>query len=86
MDLIGNFPTIFHNIYKRRGTIDTYTVGVWIAMKCEYCDSSDVVKYGYNYQGGKSQRWLCKSCGRTFTKDIVDKVEEDLDNARESED
>lgn len=35
-------------------------------MKCKYCKSSNVVKAGFDYFGGKKQRYLCKDCGKTF--------------------
>ncbi|MEW6593142.1 MAG: hypothetical protein AB1305_05690, partial [Candidatus Hadarchaeota archaeon] len=34
------------------------------ARKCKFCGSSDIVKAGIHYAGGRKQRWLCKSCGR----------------------
>ena len=32
-------------------------------MKCRYCESQEVVKHGSSRHG--TQRWLCRSCGRT---------------------
>ena len=35
-------------------------------MRCKYCNSEKVVKKGFN--PNKKQRYLCKSCDRTFVE------------------
>jgi len=42
-------------------------------MKCKFCGSSDVVKYGVDWAGGRHQRYLCKTCGRVFKVKIKEK-------------
>lgn len=41
---------------------------------CKFCGSEDTVKDGFVYQGGKTQRYLCKECGRTYTKRTLNRA------------
>ncbi|MEM2874909.1 MAG: hypothetical protein QW567_02665 [Candidatus Hadarchaeales archaeon] len=36
--------------------------------KCKFCESTNIVKAGIHYVGGRRQRWLCKDCGRIFIR------------------
>lgn len=36
----------------------------WVHVKCKFCDSLNVFRYGYDRKG--SQRYICNECGHTF--------------------
>ena len=40
---------------------------VLTAIKCMYCESENIVKYGLNPKG--KQRLLCKECKKTFQQE-----------------
>jgi putative transposase len=46
---------------KRRNPVST---AQWIHVKCKFCDSLDVFRYGFNKKG--KQRFVCNNCKRTF--------------------
>ncbi|MEM2191988.1 MAG: hypothetical protein QXG38_00025 [Candidatus Hadarchaeales archaeon] len=39
-----------------------------IRGRCKFCESTNIVKAGIHYAGGRKQRWLCKDCGRIFLR------------------
>jgi len=61
---------------------------------CPHCDAEpydheneerNVVKNGKNYQGGESQRYLCKVCGKTFTEETAERKEEEQEESEEEQ-
>jgi len=42
-------------------------------IKCNRCGSTDFIKVGFNWRGGKKnvQRYRCRKCGKIFVHDSV---------------
>lgn len=46
---------------RRRNPVSTAS---WVHVKCKYCDSLDVFRFGFDRKG--KQRFICNNCRRTF--------------------
>ena len=47
-----------------QGRKNPIAVANWVHVRCKFCESEDVFRYGYDRKG--KQRYVCNKCKRTF--------------------